>query len=222
MLSFVQMDRSSLVWGDGFVDDDLYDVLRPIDWDLVTPDELFRYQPNSGCREGGEWRLPITWAFADFLQGAEANSTLSRLPFRGSGDYKRQAEILVEGLVDLQGDAIPSYDEDHALLVSFFCGVHPAYIWPEALLSHERFTTFTWLGKAYRCRRAFVPQEVASYLCDVLTITGSCLDASLKRFLPRCQARRVLRRVAERRTRLGTAVFQTNILTRGCRLSGIF
>jgi hypothetical protein len=60
----------------------------------------------------------------------------------------------------------PAYDVGQAARFAFWTGVHPVYVWPQALLSHQLFTTIGWLGHCARGRCAVLPPDIAEFLLD--------------------------------------------------------
>ena len=64
----------------------------------------------------------------------------------------------------------PGYESKLAASLAFWIGLHPLYIWQEALLSHEMFLTLGWLGHVRHRGGAWMPAAVAEYLVDVIAI----------------------------------------------------
>ena len=67
----------------------------------------------------------------------------------------------------------PSYEPQLAASLAFWIGLHPVYVWQEALLSHEMFLTLGWLGLLRYRGGAWMPAAVAEYLFDVMEIDPS-------------------------------------------------
>lgn len=65
------------------------------------------------------------------------------------------------------GRAVP-YTEHRALGLAFHAGIHPAYIWSEALELHECATAMGWLGVVARGRDALIPPDIAATLADTI------------------------------------------------------
>ena len=80
---------------------------------------------------------------------------------------------LFEALVAGLSRPLPLFTAENAALVASQSGIHPAYMWPEALLTHDRFATIAWLGQIGRCRRALIPPEVATTLADIIVPSGA-------------------------------------------------
>ncbi len=83
---------------------------------------------------------------------------------RGCAAAKRLHRLLA-GLSD--GRSI-EFEIGLAADVAFWGAVHPVYLWPEALPSHQLFTTLGWLGFYARGRGVFMPKDVAEYLVDTI------------------------------------------------------
>ena len=62
----------------------------------------------------------------------------------------------------------PPYTEHAALTVAFHAGIHPAYLWSEAVPQHESATAVGWLGVVMRGRRAFLPGDIAATLAGCI------------------------------------------------------
>lgn len=65
------------------------------------------------------------------------------------------------------GRAVP-YTEHRALGLAFHAGIHPAYVWSEALALHECATAMGWLGVVARGRDALLPPDIAATLADTI------------------------------------------------------
>ena len=208
------------VWGDGFADDGWTELSRVMDWKQCDGDELYRKFPNLHVDPSAPWPAPLRAAFACFLdaEDCERLQRQSRIegprsgfcPCRGS-DVRNAGADLVAALAQAAiPAAVPPFSDDSAALVAFFTGVHPAYIWPEALLSHDRFATVGWLGHVERHGRALMPLEVAQYVLEVIVHASGgfgLVDPRLSTFLGPDPVPGNLRRAAERRVRAGPTVF---------------
>ena len=71
-------------------------------------------------------------------------------------------------LSEVDDDALRDYEPEDAGFFAHTTGIHPAYFWPEALVSHELFTTLGWLGHYQRRRFVTMPVDVADYLTDTI------------------------------------------------------
>ena len=79
--------------------------------------------------------------------------------------------MLDDLLVALQSGQVMPYAEHRALSLAFYAGVHPGYLWSEALAQHECATAIGWLGVVARGRDALLPSDIAATLAD--SIVGS-------------------------------------------------
>lgn len=100
-----------------------------------------------------------------------------------------EAFALVNALSrEIDAGALRSFDCGSAAIYSFTAGIHAAYLWPEALLSHEFYTAVGWLGHLWRGREARLPGDLAEYFGDVIDLapdgTPVVRDRLLARFLP--------------------------------------
>lgn len=104
---------------------------------------------------------------------------------------------------EMSGAALRPFDHATAALFSFTTGIHAAYLWPEALLSHEFFTAAGWLGLVWRCGAADMPSDLAEYFDDVIDHgpDGAWIvrDAFLARMMPGQQVKDEVGRAARRR-----------------------
>ena len=101
----------------------------------------------------------------------------------------REAFALVNALsCEIDAGALRVFDCGSAAIYSFIVGIHAAYLWPEALLSHELYTAVGWLGHLWRGREARMPGDLAEYFEDVIGLapdgTPVVRDRLLARFLP--------------------------------------
>ncbi len=71
-------------------------------------------------------------------------------------------------LSEVDDDALRDFDPEDAGTFAHTTGIHPAYFWPEALVSHELFTAIGWLGHYQRRRPVTMPVDVADYLADTI------------------------------------------------------
>lgn len=84
-------------------------------------------------------------------------------------DAERKVLTFLDGVLsDIQGLRLPPWDESSEVLLAFGAGIHPAYLWPQAAVSHARGTAAGWLGHLDRGRTALMPMEVAHYVLDAL------------------------------------------------------
>ena len=88
-------------------------------------------------------------------------------------EEERAADAAALALIDavlseVDDDALRAFDPDDAGVFAHTTGIHPAYLWPEALVSHELFTTLGWLGHYQRRRPVTMPVDVADYLADTI------------------------------------------------------
>ncbi len=71
-------------------------------------------------------------------------------------------------LAEVGGTALRDFDPADAAAFAHTTGVHPAYFWSEALLSHELFTALGWLGHFQRRRHVTMPPDVVDYFADTI------------------------------------------------------
>ena len=88
-------------------------------------------------------------------------------------EAERAADLAALALIDavlseLDDDALRPFDPDDAGIFAHTTGIHPAYFWPEALLSHELFTAIGWLGHYQRRRPVTMPADVVDYFADTV------------------------------------------------------
>ena len=105
----------------------------------------------------------------------------------------RAADVAAVALIDavlseLDDDALRHFDPEDAGILAHATGVHPAYLWPEALLSHELFTAIGWLGHYQRRRPVPMPIDVVDYFADTIVRgpdgTAALREPLLARYLP--------------------------------------
>ena len=91
-------------------------------------------------------------------------------------------------LSEVDDDALRDFDPEDAGVLAHTTGIHPAYFWPEALVSHELFTTLGWLGHYQRRRPVTMPVDVADYLADTIQrgpdSVAAVREPLLARYLP--------------------------------------
>jgi hypothetical protein len=171
--------RNTAVWGDGFVNDGWWEMAAVKDWAAVSTDEYVRLFPALVPRDG---RIPESLyrhvqekvaSRAVQLQNSEKRSGIDR---HAESIAKARAEegaairFLSDILYLAGNDSLASADTTAAAATTFgyLTCVHPAYLWPFAVVSHERETTAAWLGVVGGGRAALMPIEVAEYLLDVI------------------------------------------------------
>lgn len=71
-------------------------------------------------------------------------------------------------LSEVDDDALRDFDPEEAGIFAHTTGIHPAYFWPEALISHELFTAIGWLGHCQRRRPVTMPADVVDYFADTI------------------------------------------------------
>lgn len=123
-------------------------------------------------------RLPVADAESShhrdwFADETAAVHLLRRVGLLRVVPSRRSAERSVLTVLDrvlhaIQRGEEPRWSQEAEALLAFGAGVHPAYVWPEAALSHARGTTAGWLGFLDRGRPALMPLVVAEYLTDEL------------------------------------------------------
>ena len=88
---------------------------------------------------------------------------------------ERAAELAVLAFIDtvsseIDDGALRTFDFEDAAVFAHATGIHPAYVWPEALVSHELFTALGWLGHHQRKRPVTMPPDVADYFADTILL----------------------------------------------------
>lgn len=68
----------------------------------------------------------------------------------------------------LREGRVPAYTEKVAMVVAFHGGLHPAYLWSEALAWADSGTALGWLGVLARGWAAFMPAEAAAPIIDAV------------------------------------------------------
>ena len=86
---------------------------------------------------------------------------------------ERDAEAAVLAFIDtvlseVDDGSLRDFDPDDAAVFAHTTGIHPAYLWPEALLSHELFTALGWLGHYQRRKPVTMPPDVVDYFADTI------------------------------------------------------
>ena len=71
-------------------------------------------------------------------------------------------------LSEVHDGSLREFKRVDAAAFAYATGIHPAYLWPEALLSHELFTAMGWLGHYQRRRVVTMPPDVGDYLADTI------------------------------------------------------
>ena len=113
-------------------------------------------------------RIGDAYAEAWFPSAGPLRSVLDRMfaerPEEG-GAGEDAAMLALDGLLTLRraGRAAP-YTDHLALTLAFSAGIHPAYVWDEALPLHEVATAIGWLGVVARGRPALLPGDIAATL----------------------------------------------------------
>lgn len=179
-------------------------------WDLLHPDEVVRFFPGLITTAGhadlplelleqavaAGWRRVLARARATSTRRDETQEAAwfpAQGPLRAAVDWllgeRPEAEIAgedgaipaLEALLARRraGQRVP-YTEPLALTLAFHAGVHPAYLWDEALPLHEVATAIGWIGVLARGRRALLPRDIAATLADGIALganaTGRCRD----------------------------------------------
>ena len=91
--------------------------------------------------------------------------------------------LLDEILFAVQRNADLNFDAAFEAQFAFGSGIHPAYLWPECLLSHARGMTAAWLGHLDRGRAALMPPTVAEYVIEALDFEVGIVDAEVARMV---------------------------------------
>ena len=210
---------SRRVWGDPFADDGCRDVARVVDWASIDESELFRFMPGLRRTTSGVRPRPIRSAFErcvdrpEQASGAPGRPTAS-LGLNGSEDH-RDGVAVVRRVGRRPVEATAQFSERDARRVALVSSVHPAFVWPEALVSHDRFATFAWLGCLGRARRALVPPEVAGYIVETVEVDGrrvTVRDTAMGRLLRSDAVARALLSAARKRLTRASVVFDIDSL----------
>ena len=100
----------------------------------------------------------------------------------------------------LERNEVEPFDIARAASVAFWCQVHPAYLWREALLSHGVLSAVGWVGICLNGRDALLPSYIAETLIELIDADGSdnarVNDPLLGRYVRSSRFASVLRRVA--------------------------
>jgi len=195
------------IWGDGFVDDDWRELTRVRDWREVSPDELVRLFPALVPTDG---RAPAPVAALAIAQaeaidaGRNAERAQRRTPGTESG--AADAAFLRRAVSPESPSDADTWDMAR---FAYLTGVHPAYVWPQAVTLAAWGATAAWLGALARRGAAFVPEEVAEYFADVAPVgpdgAGAIRDPLIADLVRRCADPVDLLR-AVRRRRDGSSV----------------
>ena len=125
-------------------------------------------------------------------------------------DHDRRCEeealAFVDSILwDSRNGSLGPFQERRAAYVAFFTGMHPVYLWAEAMLSHELYTAVGWLGHLSRGRQALMPADIAQYFLEVIEGDDPrhlrLLDCRLESFLQGADAMAEVWRVAATRKR---------------------
>ena len=136
-------------------------------------------------------------------------------------DGLRFVDDMLRAVIDT---TVPAFDESLATSFAFCTGIHPVYLWPEAVLAHQLHTAAAWLGHVGRGRRAYMPSDIAEYFLGV--IVGEpphelqVCDPRIAFFLDRPLAVEELWRVASMRSRGRAVPTRRPIDARMPRLAG--
>lgn len=114
-------------------------------------------------------------SIAAFLRGRLAPSGTgdsSRIEDKSGSESVKDSELarLKALLATLRLSLTPVYCSQLAASLAVQIGLHPAYVWDEALLSSEMFLTLGWLGLLLDRGSAWMPAAVAEYFADVIGI----------------------------------------------------
>lgn len=107
-----------------------------------------------------------------FSHAGRLRSALDRLLGIGPGPVAptpgEEAAVLAldDILIAWRDGRTAPYAEHRALNLAFYAGIHPAYLWREAVTVHECATAIGWLGVVARGRDALLPRDVAATLAD--------------------------------------------------------
>ncbi|WP_131195609.1 hypothetical protein [Lichenihabitans psoromatis] len=133
--------------------------LRPQGLRSVGAEEIRR----KGARCHAEWFAsdPFATRWIKRLAGLRSEA--------GDDAFEQAALSLLDEVVDeTMTERLRPFDGTTATMLAFHSGVHPAYLWPAAALSHARETSAGWLGHVARGRPAMMPHDVAEYFIDVI------------------------------------------------------
>lgn len=121
--------------------------------------------PQTECLNMGRDKEP-DWFAAKFRMSTLTGSSKSF----DHDAHEEDAAIAVidELLVMSRSRSRLTFDEPTAARIAFWAGIHPVYFWPEALLSHQRFTALGWLGHCARGRDAFQTADIAEYFSEII------------------------------------------------------
>ena len=121
---------------------------------------------------------------------------------------ERAAESAVLAFIDavsseVNDGALRDFALEDAALFAHATGIHPAYVWPEALLSHEFFTALGWLGHYQRRRFVTMPSDVVDYFADTIVLNhdgvAELREPLLARYLPSRESIEDVRHAFQRR-----------------------
>jgi hypothetical protein len=198
--------RENRIWGDGFVDDDWRELTRVRDWSHVTTDELVRLFPALVPTDG---RVPapiaeLVAAQAEAIDastraaiGAPSGGVLS-FGKNSAGDHARRKAANGEASAAdaaflrraVSHEAPRDADSWDMARFAYLAGVHPAYVWPQAVTVAAWGATAAWLGALARRGAAYLPVEVAEYIADVAPVdadgVASIRDPLIADLVRRC------------------------------------
>ncbi len=164
--------------------DDLFRLFpRLMPRDGVVPDALKSHlslcsaaRHRECCTLNGSSEASITLPSVDGLPALDlarpAPACASNADLAGpetERDVDGEALAFIDAILsEIDRGALRDFDPGDAALFAHATGLHPAYIWPEALVSHELFTTIGWLGHYRRRRIVAMPVDVADYFADTI------------------------------------------------------
>lgn len=206
------------VWGDPFADDGWREVARVSDWTSLDESELFRFMPGLRKTMSGLRPPLLRSAFercTDRPYGISCAARRSKHVAPDGLEDHRQGIALVRRLARQPIENTEPFSERDAVRVALVSGVHPAFVWSEALVSHDRFAAFAWLGCLGRARRALLPPEVAGYIVETFQVHGKRITASdttMSRLLRSDTVSRALLSAAKKRLTGASVVFDIDSL----------
>jgi hypothetical protein len=103
-------------------------------------------------------------------------------------DRYTQALALIDDIASEIGRGnLRAYDSRTAAEIAYWTGIHPIYLWPDALLSNAFYTSVGWIGHAERYGQAFMTRDIADYFMSALVMDGMrkarVLDTRLQPYL---------------------------------------
>ena len=173
-----QKGPDSSLWGDPFFADTFSDLVSVQSWDFCSDDEFLVVFPALvGMRPLPPRLLAHLKTRVDRLTAravaqAPAKRGAGLKPVLSADDDMAASTALADLIQRIENDELEPFDIATAASVAFWCQVHPAYLWREALLSHGILSAIGWIGISMNGRDALLPAHIAETLFELIDVGG--------------------------------------------------